>query len=205
MADELRYVCPECIQGKCNNCNGIANFDVDDNAVPCSCKAAAHPHRMSHADRASRTEYEPPVILLETREDQSKMDIGGIPHVISQNISLVDRHIIEEKWVPLPGLPKGALTVADGTPEADPGELAFTVEDGRPYGEDIRLRPDAQINKDFLMDVEVKNDRGEWVPAIPTPIFLAFGRVQCHCGKKRRNKLSYMEHFSYAHILGMDD
>lgn len=184
---EYGYVCPECIQGKCNNCSGVANIAKDDTYIPCNCKANAHPHRTHGAREALGEKFE-----------------NGTQWVITQSISLNDRRIYREEWVPLPGLPS-AFAEEDMTPEADPGELAFTVEDGRPYGEDIRLRPDAQINKDFLMDVEVKNDRGEWVPAIPTPIFLAFGRVQCHCGKKRRNKLSYMEHFSYSHILGMDD
>lgn len=50
----------------------------------------------------------------------------------------------------------------------------------------------------------VQNARGEWVPAIPLPHYLAFGRVRCDCGRKFRNQGRYREHFAYAHTLGME-
>ena len=49
-----------------------------------------------------------------------------------------------------------------------------------------------------------QNSRGEWVPAIPEPYFLAWGRVRCDCGERFRNRLRYREHFALAHVLGMD-
>lgn len=53
-------------------------------------------------------------------------------------------------------------------------------------------------------DIHVLNLRGEWVPAIPLPLFLAFGRVECgKCDERFRNKRRYQEHYAYVHILGM--
>lgn len=49
----------------------------------------------------------------------------------------------------------------------------------------------------------MQNERGEWVPAIPEPYFLAFGRVRCDCGETRWSKRSYREHYALAHVLGV--
>jgi hypothetical protein len=35
-----------------------------------------------------------------------------------------------------------------------------------------------------LSTTQAQNARSEWVPAIPEPYFLAFGRVRCDCGDK---------------------
>lgn len=51
--------------------------------------------------------------------------------------------------------------------------------------------------------VQAQNDRGEWVPAIPEPLFLAFGRVRCRCGEKRRGLRSYREHYALVHVLAL--
>lgn len=48
-----------------------------------------------------------------------------------------------------------------------------------------------------------QNDRGEWVPAIPLPMFLGFGRVQCDCGKRVFGRRRYREHFALSHVLGI--
>jgi hypothetical protein len=206
--DVIRYVCPECISGKCNNCNGIANIDNDNNPVACYCKSNPHPNRLSHADRAyyDVDAGESSVLILQPREDLGRRETDGGTWVISQTFNMTTRQIIEEEWVALPGFPAnvGGFKLP-GTPSADPGEVSLFIEDGNITGEDIRLRPDAQIVKDFLMDVQVRNPKGEWVPAVPMPIFLWFGRCQCHCGKKRWTRVSYMEHYAYAHILGMED
>lgn len=53
------------------------------------------------------------------------------------------------------------------------------------------------------MAVHAKNARGEWVPAIPEPLFLAFGRVQCDCGERRRGRRSYREHYALVHIMAL--
>lgn len=72
-------------------------------------------------------------------------------------------------------------------------------------GRGIRVKPDVTIIRD-LMDVQVQNKNGEWVPAVPTPIFGAFGkRVRCYCKKWYPNTKRYQEHYAYAHILGMED
>lgn len=52
--------------------------------------------------------------------------------------------------------------------------------------------------------IQAQNQRGQWVPAIPEPLFLPFGRVQCRCGEKRRGARSYREHYALAHILALD-
>ena len=48
-----------------------------------------------------------------------------------------------------------------------------------------------------------QNERGEWMPAIPEPYFLVFGRARCDCGAKFRNRRRYREHYAFAHILGL--
>jgi hypothetical protein len=51
---------------------------------------------------------------------------------------------------------------------------------------------------------QTQNDRGEWVPAIPLPLFLNFGRVQCDdCGHRSFGQRRYREHFALAHVLGL--
>lgn len=52
--------------------------------------------------------------------------------------------------------------------------------------------------------VSTQNGRGEWVRAIPEPLFLAWGRVQCDCGEKFRGRSRYRGHYALVHILGMD-
>jgi hypothetical protein len=49
----------------------------------------------------------------------------------------------------------------------------------------------------------MQNDRGEWVPAIPLPYFLAFGRVRCDCGERFRGQKRYREHYALTHVLGL--
>jgi hypothetical protein len=199
-----QFMCPECIQGKCVNCDGVAGIGDDDFPVACHCKANAHPLRKHYIvvgyDENGEIQKE-----LEPREDLSIKTEGGGQWAIAQSIDTKTRQILSEEWVPLPAFPSGTGFKLPGTPDADPGEVALFIEDGNITGDGIRLRPDAQIVKDFLMDVQVLNTKGEWVPAVPLPIFLWFGRCQCHCGVKRKNRVSYMEHFAYAHILGMAD
>ena len=49
-----------------------------------------------------------------------------------------------------------------------------------------------------------QNKRGEWVPPIPLPYYLAFGRVRCSCGEKFWNEEAYNAHYAYKHILFPD-
>lgn len=53
--------------------------------------------------------------------------------------------------------------------------------------------------------VRAQNKRGEWVPAIPEPLFVGFGlrKCRCDCGEVRRSRLSYREHYALAHILAL--
>lgn len=50
---------------------------------------------------------------------------------------------------------------------------------------------------------ETQNSRGQWVPAIPEPLYLPLG-VRCDCGKRLRNRRRYREHYALTHILGLD-
>jgi hypothetical protein len=42
-----------------------------------------------------------------------------------------------------------------------------------------------------------------WVPAIPEPFFLAFGRTRCDCGSTFWGRQRYREHYALAHVLGV--
>lgn len=52
---------------------------------------------------------------------------------------------------------------------------------------------------------QTQNDRGEWVPAIPLPLFVGWRlrKSRCSCGQTFRNQHRYREHFALAHILGL--
>lgn len=90
-------------------------------------------------------------------------------------------------------------------PENDPSILADAfpelVDDG--YF-NVRLKPNRKVIKD-LLDVEVENDNGEWVPMVPAPMWYFLWLNRCLCGKYRLGTKRYQEHYAYAHILGMDD
>lgn len=43
------------------------------------------------------------------------------------------------------------------------------------------------------------NDRGEWVPAIPLPLYGL--RKHCRCGRKFWTTDGYRGHYALAHIL----
>lgn len=49
---------------------------------------------------------------------------------------------------------------------------------------------------------QAQNKRGEWVPAIPLPLY-AWGRKWCGCGRPFWTEDGYRGHYAYAHILGM--
>lgn len=46
-----------------------------------------------------------------------------------------------------------------------------------------------------------QNDAGQWTPAIPLPLHLAFGRKRCSCGVTRWGLRRYREHYALAHII----
>jgi hypothetical protein len=50
-----------------------------------------------------------------------------------------------------------------------------------------------------------QNDRGEWVPAIPEPLYVGWRlrRCRCDCGETFRNRRRYREHYALAHVLGL--
>ena len=91
------------------------------------------------------------------------------------------------------------------TPENDPGiwDEAFPELVSKEWVRDIRLAPNTKIITD-LLDVEVVNSEGEWVPIVPMPLRVKFGITRCLCGARRIGMIRYQEHYAYAHILGME-
>lgn len=50
--------------------------------------------------------------------------------------------------------------------------------------------------------VQAQNNRGEWVPAIPLPMFVGW-KHKCSCGLKFRTLEQYQGHYALVHILGL--
>lgn len=48
-----------------------------------------------------------------------------------------------------------------------------------------------------------QNDAGEWVPAIPLPMFGL--RKLCPCGRRFWTLCGYRGHYALAHVLKLDD
>lgn len=49
------------------------------------------------------------------------------------------------------------------------------------------------------MAEQTQNDRGEWVPAIPLPLYGV--RKECTCGRKFWTMGGYRGHYALVHIL----
>lgn len=208
----LGYFCPECATGKHQNCDGVAGMGDLDEELLCNCKVAEHPRRR-----------------VGVKEDQSVSEDGL--WALSQRIDINTRQILENEWIARPAYPAvmvdpmyniDAPGVESGlvpnsadvelpppAPENDPGVSATSFPELTPEADEgdwqsnYRIKPDREILRD-LMDVEILNEYGVWVPAVPLPIFRWFGVCQCHCGKRRLGKKRYQEHYAYAHILGME-
>lgn len=48
---------------------------------------------------------------------------------------------------------------------------------------------------------QAQNDRGEWVPAIPLPLYVWPHRHRCKCGGGFWTESGYRGHYALAHIL----
>jgi hypothetical protein len=51
-----------------------------------------------------------------------------------------------------------------------------------------------------------ENNRGEWVPATPLPLYTSSwlrNRFGCQCGRKFRTEEDYRGHFALVHLLGL--
>jgi hypothetical protein len=53
------------------------------------------------------------------------------------------------------------------------------------------------------VEMSCKNKYGEWVPSIPLPYYLAWGRVRCNCGRKFKGEEAYEGHYALDHIMGL--
>lgn len=56
-----------------------------------------------------------------------------------------------------------------------------------------------------MLQAQTQNDRGEWAPAIPEPLYVGvrLRKCRCDCGEVRKGRKSYREHYALAHILGL--
>lgn len=52
------------------------------------------------------------------------------------------------------------------------------------------------------MPVQVQNKRGEWIPAIPEPMYV-LGRKKCDCGAAFWTLRGYRSHYALVHILAV--
>lgn len=54
-------------------------------------------------------------------------------------------------------------------------------------------------------EVRTQNSRGEWVPAIPTPLFVGRGlkRARCDCGRVFGDDEAYRGHYALVHVMGL--
>lgn len=52
---------------------------------------------------------------------------------------------------------------------------------------------------------QAQNERGEWVPVPPEPLFvgLRLRKARCSCGETFRDRRAYRGHYAIAHILGL--
>lgn len=170
----MEPICPDCREGKHHNCNGVGNVDAANNPIPCLCTVGDHIHRKPIVDPQGRVLFD-----WDGNHYFKVDDSTGV-------VDFATREEVEE-----------ALNQASA-------ELSFPElsDEDLPWDYNFRIKPDKEILKD-LMDVEVMNPAGVWVPAVPLPIHLLFGVKQCHCGKRRIGLTRYQEHYAYAHILGM--
>lgn len=60
-------------------------------------------------------------------------------------------------------------------------------------------------NVEIDKSITTQNRRGEWVPAIPEPLFVGLGlrRCRCDCGRTFRDRETYRGHYALVHILGL--
>jgi hypothetical protein len=50
--------------------------------------------------------------------------------------------------------------------------------------------------------ISEQNDRGEWVPSIPLPLYVWPHRHRCKCGRSFWTVAGYRGHYALAHVLG---
>lgn len=174
-------ICPECAAGKHQNCDGASGWnDRYDMLNPCYCLDGGHLSIREERFIHLQANLVDAIAIAKTRDRIKDFDIDA-PGIISGLLPDVDP---ENE----PGI-RG-----DSFPELTDNELIITH----------RIKADREVIKD-LMDVEVQNPAGQWVPMVPLPIDIFWFVKQCHCGVHRLGIKSYQEHYAYAHILGMED
>lgn len=71
-----------------------------------------------------------------------------------------------------------------------------------PYRRDPYFPPEQLVGARHDRDpseTQTQNSRGEWVPAIPLPVYGL--RKQCSCGRKFWTADGYRGHYALRHIL----
>jgi hypothetical protein len=51
---------------------------------------------------------------------------------------------------------------------------------------------------------EQTNDRGEWVPSIPLPLFTFPHRHRCECDRSFWTMSGYRGHYALVHVMHLD-
>lgn len=195
--------CPECKEGKHQNCNGIANVDNYFNPIPCMCLAeGGHPSRKPIVDSKGN--------VLFNWSGGYMFTYDATLDVVRYLDPLPEMRTDDYSPDPQPGTIT-TMNAVSAYPEEgfpDPGIRADSfpelVTDGEVYIPKHRLRPDATVIDD-LYDVEVQNADGNWVPIVAQPLISYLFVHRCLCGKYRLGKVRYQEHYAYSHIMGMEN
>ena len=63
--------------------------------------------------------------------------------------------------------------------------------------------PGRDYREDRIVSMTMQNRRGEWVPAIPEPLWIGFllRHAQCSCGCKFDDDVTYRGHYALEHIV----
>ena len=56
-----------------------------------------------------------------------------------------------------------------------------------------------------MSENQTQNRRGEWVTAIPLPLFLWPHRCHCACGRWFWTLAGYRGHYALVHVMGLGD
>ncbi len=54
------------------------------------------------------------------------------------------------------------------------------------------------------MNTSTQNARGQWVPAIPLPLYLPLHRYRCDCKRAFWTVGGYRGHYALVHVMGME-
>lgn len=74
------------------------------------------------------------------------------------------------------------------------------------YAHGLKKSQGLSYREAWKQAAQTQNQRGEWVPAIPLPLFTFPHRHQCSCGQSFWTMDGYRGHYAAVHIIdGKDD